>query len=164
MAVDHAAEGYHPLSEAQVAVHAEAAEAAPPLAVPTLCLHCGAVFYEGRWRWGIAPEQAHEATCPACHRVRAHQPAAEVVIDGPFVAGHEAEIAALTQETETRVKALHPLRRLIAIERRAGGLLLTTTSMHLARDIAGALHHAFRGEICYFYNPERKSLRVLWTC
>ena len=164
MAVDHSAEGYQPISEAQAVMHADAAERAPLLTEPTLCPSCGAVFYDGRWRWGIAPERLHEETCPACRRIQTHHPAAELVLGGPFVADRGAEITALMQETEARVKAGLPLARLIGIERHAEGLLLTTTSMHLARDLAQALHHAFRGEVRYLYNPERKFLRVLWTC
>lgn len=156
--------GYQPISEAQIAVHAQAAEGARPAVEPTLCPSCGAVFYDGRWRWGITPDKVHEATCPACARLQAHEPAAELVLEGPFVAGHGAEIATLTQETEAREKALHPLRRVMGVERGDRAIVIRTTSMHLARDIARALHHAYRGELRYLHDPQRNTLRVLWAC
>jgi len=50
--------------------------------------------------------------------------------------------------------AEHPLERIIAITPAAEGELVTTTGVHLARRIAHALQHAYKGD---------KVLRVSWS-
>lgn len=62
------------------------------LSEPTVCPDCGAVFRSGRWQWLPKPEHAHQATCPACHRVRDRFPAGYVTVAGEFFAKHEQEI------------------------------------------------------------------------
>jgi hypothetical protein len=49
------------------------------------------------------------------------------------------------------------------IEKTAHGTLVTTTDIHLARGIGDALHHAYRGDLEYHYNPEQNLLRVTWS-
>ena len=42
---------------------------------PTICPRCGAVYHEGRWQWmAHPPEDAHDETCQACHRVPVPNP------------------------------------------------------------------------------------------
>jgi hypothetical protein len=43
----------------------------------------------------------------------------------------------------------------MAIEKTKDGTLVTTTDIHLARGIGDALHHAYRGELEFHYNPEQ---------
>jgi hypothetical protein len=57
----------------------------------------------------------------------------------------------------------HPLQRIMAVEARGEGLLVTTTDVHLARRIGDALHHAYKGELDYRYNKQDKLLRVSWS-
>ena len=33
---------------------------------PTRCPSCGSVYTKGRWSWEKAPEEAYQASCPAC--------------------------------------------------------------------------------------------------
>ncbi|MGZ9075499.1 MAG: hypothetical protein ACXW13_06955 [Burkholderiaceae bacterium] len=42
-------------------------------------------------------------------------------------------------------------------------MLITTTDIHLARDIDEAVHAAYKGELQYHYKKEENLLRVLWT-
>ena len=42
-------------------------------------------------------------------------------------------------------------------------MLITTTDIHLARDIGEAVHAAYNGELQYHYNKEENLMRVLWT-
>jgi hypothetical protein len=130
---------------------------------PTRCPDCGAVFRDGRWRWGPAGGAAHEERCPACHRLHDKFPAGFVAIAGKFLATHRDDIVGLIRNVEEREKTEHPLERVMAIEAEAGGLLVTTTDLHIARAIGEALEHAYRGKLEYHYNQEDRLLRVHWT-
>jgi len=130
---------------------------------PACCPECGAVFHKGRWTWGAAPAGAHEQTCPACHRIREKFPAGHVTLKGDFLREHRDQILHLVRNHEAKEKAEHPLERIMAIEDTADGVLVTTTDTHLARDIAEALYHAYKGELEFHYNKEENLLRATWS-
>lgn len=157
--------GFHPIRHdrlLQEAVH-DTYQTKGKLHEPTVCPDCGAVFHAGRWQWLEKPKGAHQASCPACHRMRDKFPAGYVSLSGKFLAAHEAEIMQLVQHREAREKAEHPLQRLMAIEKTEQGTLITTTDIHLARGIGEALHHAYQGELEFHYNPEQNLVRVTWS-
>lgn len=129
---------------------------------PAVCPDCGAVFHSGRWQWLGRPAGATEVTCPACHRIRDKFPAGFVHISGGYFAGHRDELLHLLRNHEKREKAEHPLARIMAVEDEPGGILVTTTDMHLARDLGEALHHAHQGELEFHYNEGENLLRVHW--
>lgn len=130
---------------------------------PTRCPDCGAVFRGGRWIWGEAPAQAQAARCPACHRIHDHFPAGFVTLKGEFLQQHRDDILSLLRNHEMKEKAEHPLQRIMAIEDNAEGVTVTTTDTHLARDIAQALHNAYKGDLEFRYNKEDNLLRATWT-
>ena len=132
-------------------------------AEPTRCPGCGAVYSGGRWNWGFAPPEAQEDSCPACQRMRDHFPAGYVVLKGEFLAGHRDELLQLARNRETQEKAEHPLERIMGIEDVEGGVQITTTDTHLARNIGEAVHSAYKGELEYHYNKEQNLLRVHWA-
>jgi NMD protein affecting ribosome stability and mRNA decay len=129
---------------------------------PAVCGKCGAVYHAGRWQWGARPAGAAEVTCPACHRVQDKFPAGFVHIGGPYFAGHRDELMGIVRHREEKEKAEHPLARIIAVADEDGGVLVTTTDMHLARDLGEALHHAHQGELDFHYNEGENLLRVYW--
>jgi NMD protein affecting ribosome stability and mRNA decay len=141
----------------------DAYKAKGKLKEPSVCSQCGAVFHKGRWQWLKAPENAHRAICPACHRIHDHFPAGYVTLKGDFFSGHHDEIMRMVQNHEKHERAEHPLERIMAVEEKDGTTLLTTTDIHLARGIGEALHHAYQGNLEYHYNPEQNLLRVTWT-
>jgi NMD protein affecting ribosome stability and mRNA decay len=129
---------------------------------PTVCPECGAVFSKGRWQWLPKPGMAHEEPCPACHRVRDHFPAGYVKLDGEFLGGHRTELVNLVRHVEQREKSEHPLQRIMDISDEGGGLMVTTTDIHLAHGIGEAVHHAYGGRLESHYNREENLLRVNW--
>jgi len=128
----------------------------------TLCPGCGAVYQAGRWRWAEPPASAHEAFCPACHRIKDNFPAGVVTLAGDFLAPHRAEIVNLARNLEEQEKAEHPLHRIMAIEEPAGGLVINTTDIHLPRRIGEALHNAYRGDLDFHYDEAGYFIRVNW--
>jgi len=130
---------------------------------PTRCPDCGAVFLHGRWVWGAAPAGAHEERCPACHRIHDRFPAGFVALHGAFLGEHRDEILQLMRHHEAKEKAEHPLQRIMAIADSADGVTVTTTDTHLARDLAQALHKAYKGKLEFHYNKEENLLRATWS-
>ena len=141
----------------------DAYKSSAKLPTPTLCPQCGAVFAEGRWSWLPRPEAAHSEMCPACHRIHDHFPAGYVKLEGEFLAQHRAELIQLVRNLEKKEKAEHPLQRIIDIVDEDGGVLVTTTDIHLAHGIGEALHHAYKGTLDSHYSPEEKLLRARWS-
>ena len=158
-------EGFQPISREQLLqefVH-DSYKAGRKLREPARCPDCGATFRDGRWIWGAAPAGAHEERCPACHRIHDKFPAGFVTLKGAFAQGHRDEILHLIRNHEAKEKAEHPLQRIMAIEDRPDGMMVLTTDPHLARDIAQALHHAYRGDLEFHYNKEENLLRATWN-
>jgi hypothetical protein len=130
---------------------------------PTACPECGAVYQKGRWQWITPNPSAHETLCPACRRIHDRCPAGYLTLDGSFLPEHEAEILHLAHNVEAREKGLHPMRRIIAVEKQGEAVLVTTTEMDLARAIGEAIHNAYHGDLNYRYSDETNILHVHWS-
>ncbi|HET7157651.1 MAG TPA: BCAM0308 family protein [Burkholderiales bacterium] len=141
----------------------DAYKSSAKLATPTLCPKCGAVFAEGRWRWLPRPADAHTELCPACHRIHDHFPAGYVKLKGAFLEQHRDEVIQLVRNLEKKEKVEHPLQRVMDIVDEDGGVLVTTTDVHLAHGIGEALHRAYRGTLDSHYDPAEKRVRVSWS-
>lgn len=132
---------------------------------PTVCTGCGAAFQDGRWRWlesQEVPPHARGETCPACQRCADDLPAGFCYLSGPFLGAHRDEISRLLANTAARESENHPLERLMALTPVEGGLLATTTGVHLARRLGEALHRSFQGSLDLHYNEQEMLLRVYW--
>lgn len=129
---------------------------------PTVCPECGAIYHKGRWQWLPRPDRAHEQLCPACHRVHDQLPAGYVTLAGEFLGQHRDEILHLVRNHAEKARTEHPLERIIAVGDHDGGVMVTTTDIHLARGIGEALEHAYQGELEFHYNENENLLRVHW--
>ncbi len=130
---------------------------------PARCPGCGASWRKGRWTWEAAEADAHAHLCPACRRLRDDFPAGYVSLAGPFLHEHLREIQGLVKHCEADEKARPPLQRIMAIRSADGGLLITTTDVHLARTIAERVHDAYQGTLEFGYNKAENLLRASWT-
>ncbi|QTQ33822.1 Uncharacterized protein pbN1_38370 [Aromatoleum bremense] len=81
---------------------------------PSACPECGAIFHDGRWRWGTAPANAHAHLCPACRRVRDKFPAGVVLIGGDFDTAEKDEYLRIVEHEACAEAAGHPIERVIA--------------------------------------------------
>lgn len=130
---------------------------------PTVCSGCGAVFHKGRWTWGYAPRGANSTTCPACHRALDKYPKGLVTITGSFKDEQREQVQGVIRNAEAREMKEHPLSRIMGIERRPDGLVISTTDTHLPRRIGEALKHAYRGELRLHYDHDEDFIRVNWA-
>ncbi len=133
------------------------------LSEPTRCPQCGAVYRKGRWLWSDEPlSNAHEELCQACHRINDKYPAGELFLHGTFVGSHRDEVVALARRIEKAEKSEHALNRIIDIADRDGGMLITTTDIHLPHRIGHAVHDAWEGELTTHYDKEGYFIRLDW--
>lgn len=132
---------------------------------PSVCPDCGANFHAGRWQWGEAVDDSAAVVCPACQRIRDDFPAGFVYVGGEFFFSHRQEILSLIKHHAQKEQIEHPLARIMAVnedERGQSGFIITTTDIHLARNIGDALHKAYHGHLDFHYNKSEDLLRVHW--
>jgi NMD protein affecting ribosome stability and mRNA decay len=128
----------------------------------TVCEQCSLVFHGGRWYRGAPPLcDEQRGLCPACERIRARDPAGTVRLAGLPDAGRE-EVIGLIRNVAEREEQEHPLERIIELSAEPGGLLVTTTGMHLARCLGSALRRRFHGGVGIRYREEGNHVQVDW--
>ncbi len=130
---------------------------------PTRCPECGAVYVRGRWTWEQAPENTHEALCPACRRIRDHYPAGTLFLRGDFFEAHRDEILNLVRNVGKAEMGEHPLERIIDVKDAEGQTEVTTTGVHVARRILEALARSYEGKSSFQYGDGAKTLRGCWV-
>jgi hypothetical protein len=123
------------------------------------CSSCGAVYKDERWQWTEASVDATSIRCPACRRIEEQSPAAYLDIEGPISAGFQGELIGAIREIERLEKSADPMQRIIAIEETGGQLLLTTTSVRLARSIAQLLQTSYGCELDFHFDRDKS---LLW--
>jgi len=128
----------------------------------TVCRDCHAVFRRGRWTWGTAPETAHPALCPACGRIRDELPAGYVALEGARTEGDREVLIRIAHNEEARMKAEHPLERIMRVEQDGTRVLITTTDIHLPRRIGEAVQHSHKGKLEIKYGEDEYTVRVNW--
>lgn len=129
---------------------------------PTICPQCGVVFRDGRWAWAEAPPDAQKKFCPACRRIQDEFPVGFVHVSGDYFMRHRDELVQLIESESEKEQSEHPLERVMASAPADGGMLVTTTGVHLARRIGEALHRACHGELTFHYSDAENLVRVYW--
>lgn len=131
-------------------------------AEPTVRRQCGAAYHRGGWQWRQKPAGAHEALCPACHRIDDALPAGIVTLHGRFAQQRRDQIVGLAHNEEAAEKSEHPLNRIASIEHTDRGLVINTTDIHLPRWLGEALKRAFPGTLDMHFDEAGYFLRVDW--
>lgn len=131
-----------------------------------VCAECGVVQHRGRWSWGKPPlVELTEGRCPACERVRQHYPAGilSVPADRFTDAKDRKDVLALIRNVEKAERPEHPLERLMAIEDSNGRLVVSTTGVHLARQLAHSLAKHFHAKPSIRYADGEGLVHVNWV-
>jgi NMD protein affecting ribosome stability and mRNA decay len=139
-------------------------------AEPALCAGCGAIYTRKRWsrapgaRLHAAPGQPLAIrVCPACRRRAEGAPHGFVHVDGEFVARHQDEILRLLHNEVERSAEDNPTAQVLDWgDDGSGGLLITTTTEHLAVRLGRALERAFDGRVLFGFAHENKLAHVWW--
>ena len=138
---------------------------------PRICRGCGSVYAKRRWTSGKPPTPrglraiaAPEVVlCPACRMASEGRFAGEVRLTGGFLAGHRTEIERLIRNEGRRAVEDNPLGRILQLTRTADGLMVRTTTEHLAKRLGQALHKALHGQVRYRFSHENKFAHVMWS-
>jgi hypothetical protein len=138
---------------------------------PILCAGCGAVYENKHWtrspnarlRASASGEPIAVHVCPGCRRREAGVPHGFLHVDGEFVPPHRDEILRLLRNETSRAAEDNPLGQVLDWgDDGTGGLLLTTTTEHLAMRLGRALEKAFDGRVLYGFSHENKLAHVWW--
>lgn len=132
------------------------------LSEPSVCPDCGAVYHLGRWQWLLRPDAAEEVLCSACHRIADHFPAGFLHISTELTPNQRDQLLHLIKHHETKASTEHPMERIMEIDEKPGHILITTTSVHLARDLGMAIEDAFHGSLQLKYSKDETLLRAYW--
>ncbi len=130
---------------------------------PTKCIHCGAIFHDGRWSWSGHIDNANEIICPACQRTSDGYPAGYLEIRGDFFGRHKKEILNLIRNEERLEKRQRPMERIMKIVKGDGRTEVTTTGIHIAQRLGKALSRSYQGDLNFQYGDSENSVRVYWT-
>jgi NMD protein affecting ribosome stability and mRNA decay len=131
----------------------------------TVCSGCEAVFHHKTWRCRrLTPARlsAPRELCPACRQVRSHRAFGEVVLRGSEVERQREAILRRIHNIADRAAFTQPERRIVAIERRADGVHVLTTSQKLAHRVAVELAKAFGGRARYAWTDRAGRLYSVW--
>lgn len=131
---------------------------------PSWCPLCGAVYEQGRWQWKERlAATAPQAVCPACQRQRAGDAAGTLHVHGAFFAEHRDELLQRIRHYAEHEVEEHPQQRILAIEEAADGVLVSTTSVRLARGLGQALRRAYQGSLVMQASPGQDLVRIDWS-
>lgn len=134
------------------------------------CTGCHAIEVAGRWRWSAACDEApglscvisRAVLCPACRRCREHEAAGTVLLEMTPSSQSEACLREIVHAESRRMVEDDPMQRVIDIQRQENGLLVTTTTIELARAIGEAVQRTMRGHLEMHYQKPARELRVRW--
>lgn len=86
-------------------------------------------------------------------------------VAGHFAAAHRPDIQGMLNREAQRAHRNSPVSRIIATDvDGSGGLLVSTTTEHLAHRLGQALCRAFGGELHHGFGHKNKLAFVWWRC
>jgi hypothetical protein len=112
---------------------------------------------------GRAGDPISVRICPACRQRKSGLPRGFVHVDGRFVPGHRDELERLLRNEVARATGDNPLGQVIDWGNDGrGGLVVTTTTEHLAIRLGNALERAYDGRVLFGFSHENKLAHVWW--
>lgn len=139
---------------------------------PVLCAGCGSIYVNKHWTRdanarlrvaGSAGRPIDVRICSGCRRRSSGVPHGFVHVDGEFVAPHRDDILHLLHNEADRASEDNPLGQVLDWgDDGTGGLLVTTTTEHLAIRLGRALEKAFDGKLLFGFSHENKLAHVWW--
>ncbi|MBI1815128.1 MAG: hypothetical protein HYR72_09130 [Deltaproteobacteria bacterium] len=140
---------------------------AAPLADPTVCQRCGAIYAHRTWRRNHKAtmalfDRAAWTVCPGCQQVEAGQYFGRVLIRGAYALANETTLRQRIRNVDARARVTQPERRVISVAREGAVLEVLTTSQKLAHRIVHELKKAFRGRAAYHWSDDDGSLIATW--
>ncbi len=135
--------------------------------VSTRCPECGALYHQGRWRWGLSYISAEQRVCPACDRVAKGAPAGMLVIPSDAVGGDGDTILFLIRQTGGAERRDDPLRRIVGImgltDGTGQGITVTTADAGLPAVLGRRLAAVLGGDVTMDADGPDGPVRVLWS-
>jgi hypothetical protein len=141
-------------------------------AEPVWCAGCGAVYVKRRWSQALpshlraarAGRPIHVRLCPGCRTRRDGSPRGFVHVDGEFLRTHLADVERLLRKEVARAAEDNPTSQVVQWgQAGAAGLLVSTTTEHLAVRLGRALEKAYDGTVRYGFSHEDKLAHVWWA-
>lgn len=136
---------------------------------PLVCRHCGNVYLKRRWllatdpRAAVTGAAAEPVTCPACEAEASGVASGFLRLEGAFFVSHRPDIDALLRAEAARAAEDNPLGRIIKWEVSAdGGLVVATSTEHLASRLGEAVRKAYGGDLDHGFSHGNKLVRATW--
>ena len=137
---------------------------------PAICPGCAAVYVHRRWSHAPAARLARHAyepmairVCAGCRGRRSGMPHGYVHIDGGFFPDHRADIERLLRNETERARDVNPTSQIVEWrDLNGGGLLIGTSTEHLAQRLGHALEKAYDGKVHYGFSHDNKMAHVWW--
>ena len=127
------------------------------------CKGCGIVYHNKRWQTeSTQGESKVEVLCPACQRMKDHNPAGVVTLSGPYLASHKEEILNTIKQQEAKSREKNPIGRIMEIKEDGERITVTTTEDKLAQKLGREIYKSQKGELHYQWSHDQRMVRVEW--
>lgn len=101
--------------------------------------------------------------CPGCRQRKAGVASGFLTLEGTFFVAHRDEVLHFIEREIERAQVDNPLAQMVGLDSGAhGGVLVKTTTEHLAHRLGRGLASAFKGHVDFDYSHENKVARVHW--
>lgn len=110
---------------------------------PAVCTRCGAMEWQGRWRWDQPVPDLAPVVCPACERIRDNAAAHVLELTGALPRWW-TEVKGLIANTERAEVQDHPMERVMKMQIGDDRVVVPTTGLHIARRIVAAIVRRWR--------------------
>jgi hypothetical protein len=127
---------------------------------PSICTHCGATEWRGRWRWDEPVPDLAPVLCPACERIRDGVPAHVLELTGALPRWWD-EVKGMMRNIEHQEERDHPLERVMSVDIGDDRVVVSTTGLHVARRIVASFVRRWRHALRLSFADGRTTIEWL---